>query len=236
MQSNEEIEELERRIGVSFQDRSQLRQSLRHRSVTPDSHADSNERLEFLGDSILGMVICESLFHSMPDASEGEMAKAKAYVVSESTLAEAALQLGLDQAIEIAPIEGARQRKSVLSDAYEALIAAIYLDQGFAAVRAFIQRTLSPAMQRISEDSLLDDYKSLLQVHMQASSRVTPRYRIVRETGADHDKTFMAEALLNSDVIGTGVGKSKKEAEREAARDALIRLSLLENGSLKEDA
>ncbi len=236
MQSNQEIEELESRIGVSFQDRSRLQQALRHRSVTPDSHTDSNERLEFLGDSILGMVICESLFHSMPDASEGEMAKAKAYVVSESTLAEAALQLGLDQAIEIAPIEGARQRKSVLSDAYEALIAAIYLDQGFAAARAFIQRTLSPAMQRISEDSLLDDYKSLLQVHMQASSRVTPRYRIVRETGADHDKTFMAEALLNTDVIGTGVGKSKKEAEREAARDALIRLSLLENGSLKEDA
>jgi ribonuclease-3 len=236
LRSNREIEDLEGRIGVAFHNRSLLRQALRHRSATPELHTDSNERLEFLGDSILGMLICESLFHSLPDANEGELAKAKAYLVSEATLAEAALQLGLDQAIEMAQMEGGSRRKSVLSDAYEALIAAIYLDRGFTAAQDFIRRTLSSAMQRIFEDSLLDDYKSLLQVHLQASNRITPRYRIVQETGADHDKTFMAEALLDTQVIGTGIGKSKKQAEREAARDALLRLSLLESDTLKEDA
>jgi ribonuclease-3 len=234
--SNDGIEALEVRLGVSFRDRSRLQQALRHRSVTSDSTAESNERLEFLGDSIIGMVICDSLFHSLPSASEGEMAKAKAYLVSESVLADVARQLGLDQAIEIATMEGGRQRKSILSDAYEAVVAAVFLDQGFSAAQVFIQRTMSSAMQRISEDRSLDDYKSLLQVHMQATSRITPRYRIVQETGADHDKTFMAEALLDMAVIGTGVGKSKKQAEQEAARDALIRLSILEDDPTKEDA
>ncbi len=224
MQNNVEIQSLQGRLGVKFKNIEILRQALRHRSVALDRPKESNERMEFLGDSIVGLVACHGLFEAFPDATEGDLAKAKAFLVSEPTLAKAALAFGIDSAVDLSAGEeasGGRLRKSILSDTFEAVIAAIYLDQGLSAARKVVRKALKGFMQEVVQNTYHVDFKSQLQEHLQARTKKTPHYRISLEEGADHDKTFTAQAMIGRKMIAAGTGKSKKEAEQSAARAAL---------------
>ncbi len=224
MRSPEALSELEQRLGVEFRQRERLEQALRHRSAVLDRPRESNERMEFLGDSIVGVVVCEYLYSHYPDASEGDLAKAKAYLVSEPTLAAAGQALGLEEALEMSAGEeasGGRARRSIVSDAFEAVVAAVFLDRGFATARKTVRSALEAAMEEVMRDEYQRDFKSVLQERLQATERKTPHYRIVEEMGAEHDKTFVAHAMSGQRVIGEGTGRSKKEAEQAAAKAAL---------------
>ncbi len=219
---------LQDRLGVSFRDISLLERAITHRSATSENHQLSNERLEFLGDSILGLVICEVLYKEFPDHYEGELAKFKAFIVSETSLAAAALELGIEDFIVLSHGEatsGGRKRSSILSDALEAIIGAIYMDKGITSARKFIRKVLRKTVKLAETDQHRGDYKSSLQERTQALCRTAPLYRVVIETGQDHDKTFTVEALLQDRVIGAGSGKTKKQAEQSAAANALRTLS-----------
>jgi ribonuclease III len=222
------LERLQERLGVRFRDMQYLERALTHRSAAAENSQESNERLEFLGDSVVGLVISENLFRLFPNYSEGDLAKSKAYVVSETALAEAAQKLGLEEFLVMSPGEaatGGRRRRSILADAFEALVAAIYLDCGIRQAQRVVRAALKEAMRIVAADQHRGDYKSALQEQTQARARRAPLYRIVSEEGRDHDKTFLVEALVGDRVIGEGTGKSKKEAEQSAAQNALENLA-----------
>jgi ribonuclease III len=221
------LERLQERLGVRFREIGYLERALTHRSAATENSQESNERLEFLGDSVVGLVISENLFRLFPHYSEGDLAKSKAYVVSETALAEAAQNLGLEEFLVLSPGEaatGGRRRRSILADAFEALIAAIYLDCGIRQAKRVVRNALRDAVQMVSTNEHRGDYKSALQEQTQARARKAPLYRIVSEEGRDHEKTFLVEALVGEQVIGAGTGKSKKEAEQSAAQNALDNL------------
>ena len=220
------MKKLESRLQLRFKDRAKFLQALTHRSAASENGLRSNERLEFLGDAVVGLVIGEYLFEKFPGYSEGSLAKSKSYIVSETALADAAQTLGLDEFVRVSAGEassGGRRRRSILADAFEALIAAIYLDCGIRSARRIVRTTLQAAIAGSSTDEHRRDYKSALQERTQARERLTPIYKIAREEGDDHDKTFQAQAVIGDIVIGEGSGKSKKEAEQAAALDALYR-------------
>ncbi len=235
--SLEALEALQQRLGVRISDLGLLVQALTHRSFLGETTGfQSNERLEFLGDSVLGLVIAEHLFQELEDRPEGDLSRARAAAVSEPTLAEAARRLDLQSAMQVSTgerLSGGLDRDSILSDTYEAVVAVIYLDRGLEAAREFVLRTLSDVLQRIEEGSHLRDYKSQLQQLTQARHRITPRYHVVQESGADHDKTFVVEVEVGGRRLGRGVGKSKKQAEQAAAEQALSRGLFME--ALEED-
>ena len=220
-----QLKEVTRKLQCKVRDLELLREALTHRSYLGESaETNSNERLEFLGDAVIGLVVCEYLFSKYTDRAEGELAKAKAVAVSEPILAGAAKDLGLDQMILMSngeEISGGRQRLSILSDAFEALIAVIYLDRGLEIVRQFVLRALESILIDIDRKEHIRDYKSLLQELCQSLHKRAPKYVVIREKGADHDKTFTIEARMDSEVLGRGVGKSKKQAEQAAALTAL---------------
>jgi ribonuclease III len=173
----------------------------------------SNERLEFLGDAVLGLIVCEYLYTKYPERAEGELAKAKAVAVSEPILADATKQLGLDQMILMSTGEeasGGRRRLSILSDAFEALVAVIYLDAGLASAKEFCLHALEIILEDIERQEHIRDYKSLLQELTQGKYKKAPKYVVIKEDGADHDKTFYVEARLEGEVLGCGVEVSSK--------------------------
>ncbi len=228
MRDPEALTTLQARLGITFKNPAYLEQALRHRSCCMDRPLESNERLEFLGDSVVGVITCDYLYERFPNESEGYLATAQAFLVSEPSLAEAGLALGLDTAVEMSGAEevsGGRIRPSIVSDTFEAVIAAIYLDQGIRAARRIVRRALKPAMLRVARDEYQRDFKSLLQERVQAKGGRTPHYKTLSESGLDHDKTFVAQALLGRKVIGEGSGKSKKQAQQSAAQAALDGLS-----------
>ncbi len=202
-----------------------LQQALTHKSYLGEAaEAMSNERLEFLGDSVLGVVVAEYLYTQFPDRAEGDLAKAKAVAVSEPVLAESAKNLGLPDMLLMSAGEeasGGRKRLSILADAFEALVAVVYLDCGLEAARQFILRALESILIDIERQEHIRDYKTLLQEHTQGIHKRAPRYVVIEERGADHDKTFTIEARLDEKVLGRGEGKSKKQAEQAAALQAL---------------
>jgi ribonuclease III len=197
-----------------------LRQALTHRSQSEMAPNGDNERLEFLGDSILGMLVNEYLYLAYPSATEGELTRMKANVVSEPSLAEAARGLGLGPLVDLArgeDVGGGRDRPSILSDAFEAVLAAVYLSHGIDAARAFVRQHLIAAT-----DPLLErDHKSVLQELMQETRRSTPSYHILETVGPAHEREFIAEVRLDGQSLGTGRGRSKKLAEQAAALAAL---------------
>ena len=199
-------------------------QALTHRSYTEGDLAASNERLEFLGDAVLGLVIAEHLFRLFPDWDQGRLSKARASLVRESVLCEAAHRAGLPPLLRLSPAEeaaGGRERPSILSDAFEAVIAAIYLDRGYDAARTFILRHLQPELESLAQGKIpVQDYKSLLQERTQAWWRIIPMYEVVEEHGTPHHKTFVVEVRLRDLTVGRGVGSSKKQAEQRAAAEA----------------
>lgn len=220
--------ELEKIIGYEFKNPSLLTRALTHSSyANENAHAhQDNERLEFLGDSVLGFITAEYLFSNHKNLPEGELTKLRSYAVCEKSLFEFAKQIGLGAFILLSHGEdktGGRERASVLSDAFEALIAAIYLDGGIENAREFVLRFVA---DYVEQKPSFKDYKTMLQEVIQRNAGEQLSYVLVSESGPDHDKRFEVEAHLNSNVIGRGVAGSKKKAEQEAARQALELMGL----------
>ncbi len=221
-----DLEEVQKLIGYHFRDESRLLLSLTHRSFSHATGNDhpANERLEFLGDSVLGMVVSHRLFNDHPDLREGELTRIKALLVNETTLAIMGKAIGLNNYIRLSPDEdrsGGRYRPSIISDTFEAVIAAVYLDGGIEAARDVILRLIYANKDSITTDSNQRNYKGELLELVQSLGKGMPRYDTVREEGPDHDKMFDIEVYVNDTKIGSGRGNSKKEAEQKAAAEAL---------------
>jgi len=219
------IKDLEAAIGYRFQNISLLQNALTHSSYANERWHNSllsNERLEFLGDSILGMLVAEYLFRSFPDRPEGELTRMRADMVCEKTLAAVANRIGLGEHLLLGHGEeqgGGRNRDSILADAVESVIAASFLDGGMAAARQFIEKFI---LVEVPVKKLHNaDYKTALQELVQQKKNQTLSYALVGESGPDHDKRFEVEVSLNGRIIGTGSGSSKKRAEQMAAKKAL---------------
>ena len=219
--------EFEEKIGYQFQDQTLLTQALTHSSYANERHfgkqAD-NERLEFLGDAVLEIVTSEFLFHRYPNHPEGELTRLRASMVCEPTLAFCTRELELGKYLLLGKGEeqtGGRERKSILSDAMEALIGAIYLDGGFANAKEFIARFV---LNDIEHKQLFYDSKTILQELVQGNFSQELHYHLLSEEGPDHDKKFVVEARIGTDVYGQGVGRTKKGAEQEAAYHTLLLL------------
>ena len=217
--------EFEEKLGYSFKDKSLLELALTHSSFANENKLKkNNERFEFLGDSVLGFVTAEYLFTEFKNRPEGEMTKLRAAVVCEKSLFKFAEQIDLGKYILLGRGEdstGGRNRPSVVSDAFEAIIAAIYIDGGIEAVKPYILRFIKDAVKR---ETSFKDNKSLLQEEIQKVKGNSLAYEEVGEEGPDHDKNFVFRVKLNGEVIGEGKGKSKKEAEQNAAGNALNKL------------
>jgi len=202
-----------------------FRLAMRHRSAAAEPVANSYERLEFFGDSVLGLVIAQYLYEHHPTWDQGMLSKAKSSVVQEAPLAEVAKRLGLDEFIEVSASEeatGGRNRPSILADVLEAVIGGVYLESGLEVARWFVLEQLHPYLMRISGgDVSPNDYKSKLQEVAQSFWRQSPAYRVVRESGVAHEKRFHVQVIFENEPIGEGEGRSKKEAEQDAAKDAL---------------
>ena len=218
---------LEEKIGYTFRDRTLLENALTHSSYA-NEHRDkgmpSNERLEFLGDSVLGFVTAEFLFAQHPDLPEGDLTRIRAALVCEGSLVEVAKSLDLGSYLKLGRGEesgGGRKRTSILADATEAVFAAVYLDGGIGEASALIHRLLLDAEKEEAVEERRRDYKTALQELVQRQAGQELSYRMAGEQGPDHAKTFAAEVLLNGTVVGTGSGHSKKEAEQSAAKAAL---------------
>lgn len=220
-----DFEKLARRLKIRKADQPILQQALTHKSYLGEvSNLRSNERMEFLGDSVLGLVVAEHLYSKFAEKQEGELAKAKAVAVSEPILAEAAKKIGLAPALLLSTGEdtsGGRNRSSILADAFEAVVAAVYLIGGLDAARQLVLKALRPLLDDIEREEHHRNYKSILQEISQSRYKKAPRYMVVSESGADHDKTFVVEAILDGVPLGRGTGKSKKQAEQAAALEAL---------------
>jgi ribonuclease-3 len=228
----EKLARFQELIGHTVMFDSLFSQALLHRSFLQrsDPPNSSNERLEFLGDSILNLVVGEYLFHRFPDAPEGELTKLRSRLVSRKALATYAREIQLAEFIFMSPSAAQATGKgsdTIIADTYEALIAAIYLDGGYEEARKFIERQVLAAMESgtvVTEDQ---NYKSMLLEHAQAHGWGVPRYSVIAEEGPDHDRTFTVEVVLNNTRHGVGKGKNKKEAEQSAAREALVTLGSL---------
>lgn len=217
------MEQLQNNLGYQFKNSALLARALTHSSYANERHVDTgdNERLEFLGDSVLGFITAEYLFANHRDFPEGELTKLRAYAVCEKSLFSYAEEIRLGNYLKLGKGEertGGRTRPSVLSDAFEAVIAAIYLDGGMDEAKKFVLRFVVPYVEA---KPTFKDYKTMLQEVVQKNQGETLEYVLVSETGPDHDKCFTVEVHLNSNVIGRGVGGSKKKAEQNAAKEAL---------------
>lgn len=221
------IKRLENELGYEFKSRDILMLALTHSSYANEiKEKDSpyNERLEFLGDSVLGLIISEYVYKNNLGSKEGELTKIRSKIVCETTLAECARELELGQYMLFGKGEeltGGRTRVSILADAFEALLAAIYLDGGLDVVKPILFRLMGDKIVLAEKGLIVDDYKTHLQEIIQTKKENKLKYELVDESGPDHEKTFHTAVKLNGVEIGRGVGKSKKESEQEAAKMAL---------------
>jgi len=220
-----DVTELEQRLGHAFRDRALLEAAWVHRSAANERKLESDyERLEFLGDAVLGVLTAEWLYRGHPDLPEGELSRRKSALVSAGALARYAGRLGLGAHLVLGQGEeksGGRDKPSLLADSLEAVIAAVYLDGGLRAARKVVERFLRSANGEL--DLLAADAKSLLQERIQSGGAEAPVYRVAGESGPDHAKTFTVEVMIGGEVAARGSGRSKKAAELDAARKALDR-------------
>lgn len=219
------MKELEEKLGYQFKNQNYLKTALTHSSYANEAKVlgGSNERLEFLGDSILGLVVADYLFKNFSDLPEGELTKKRASLVCEKACCGFSKQLDLGKYLLLSHGEqnsGGRTRSSILADAFESVIAAIYMDGGMEEARKFILRFVLPLLQT-AKPKTFKDYKTALQEIIQQNPEEHLEYVLIGEKGPDHDKHFTVEVHLNSNVIGKGGGRSKKEAEQQAAREAM---------------
>jgi ribonuclease-3 len=226
------LKELEGRLGYQFDNIHWLDQALTHKSFiyqTEKLKKESNEVLEFLGDAILNLVASHLLLQAFPDAHEGILSMKRAHLVKRSSLAFLSKKIQLEDYLLLGKSEllnGGRKKSSILANAYEALIGALYMDSGFDRTLEVLQQQLGPYIQYENPSFLFDDYKSLLQEKAQRIYGHSPKYRVLKEFGPDHDKRFQASVTLGEEVNGVGWGKSKKEAEQEAAKNALEKFEI----------
>ncbi|MBI4567640.1 MAG: ribonuclease III [Planctomycetes bacterium] len=223
--SDELLEEFERKVGHRFTDRTLARTALTHSSAKGQLGV-SNERLEFLGDAILGMVITTHLFHKLPGQDEGRLTRVKSVVVSSDTLAVVARDMALHRFLITGKGVATRRQipKSILANTFEAVVAALYLDADFDAARDFVLERLAPHVEQVIRNQHERNYKSLLQQYIQKRYLVTPTYRVVSERGPDHGKSFEIVAHVGDQEYPAGWGHSKKQAEQKAAEEALRRI------------
>ena len=230
----------QKRAAIRFRSFELLNLSFTHRSCGNEdaSRSQNNERLEFLGDAVLGLVAASSLFDMLGERSEGELARIKSYVVSEEVLSELSKGLGIDEYLLLGKGEeqsGGRSKKAILADAAEALIGAYYLDAGFEAASRFVRLLIEPEIAKVLQNRHHKDYKTMLQEYAQKYFRSYPVYRLKKKTGPDHDKTFWVSCELAGKEYGALSGKNKKEAEQNAAQaayDAIIGAGGLEAARL----
>lgn len=225
-----ELSLFEKHAGIKFKRQELLNLAFAHRSFANENQQDvgNNEKLEFLGDSVLGLVVAEYLFETLTEKAEGDLAKIKSFVVSEDSLASISRSLKVDNFILIGKGEeysGGRTKKAILADAMEAIIGAYFIDSGFKQSKRFVLRYLVPEINTVLEDRHKKDYKTLLQEYAQKRFKTYPRYALVKKTGPDHSKTFWMEVKINDTSFGPGQGKNKKTAEQEAAKLAYEKLS-----------
>lgn len=224
-----EYDELQRQLGYSFHDSGHLRLALTHPSVAHEQSGpvQTNQRLEFLGDAVLQLVLTGELYEKFPEFGEGPLTKARAQLVNRRSLADQARQLNLGQHLIVSrgeELSGGRERLSALADTFEALLGAIFLDGGFGAARTFILRRFADSFGELSAIPTLDNPKGELQEFLQASSSEAPRYHVASSSGPDHDRVFECTVHHNGVELARGHGKSKKAAESEAATAALRNL------------
>ena len=226
---------LEAILSYQFKDHRLLEEALTHRSYLnerPDWRTPHNERLEFLGDAVLELVVTEELFHRFPESEEGTMTSLRAALVNYQMLAAIARGMGLEPFLFLSRGEAkdtGRAREVILANAFEAVMGALYLDGGYAAAKKTVNAFVMTMLEDVIRKGLAKDAKSELQERVQAESRVTPAYRILAEQGPDHEKQFTAAVYCDEKELGRGSGLSKQEAELEAAKDAL---SKLESGGI----
>lgn len=217
------MQQLQEKLNYRFRDEELIQTALTHSSYANEHHCTSNERLEFVGDSILGMVVAGHLYNRFPDMPEGKMTRLRAELVCEQSLWEVADKLGFGAYLRLGKGEeqsGGRERHSILADCVEAVIAALYMDGGFAVAKSFVD---SQVLSKLSDEGYraVSDYKTALQELVQQKPGRTLSYVMVGESGPDHRKSFRFEVLLNGEVLGCGEGHTKKEAEQNAAKKAL---------------
>ena len=237
-----DLKGLERILKYQFQNASLARTALTHRSylhATPGKGGESNERMEFLGDSVVGLAVNEFLYNKFPKLREGELTKMKSLLVSRVILSRTANQMGLGHYVLLSEAEtgsGGRNRASILADTLEGVIGAVYLDGGLEPAKKLTERLLLGEVHEILSDANLANYKSMLQEYVQGEFKTHPQYRISSEMGPDHQKLFAVEVVVSGKTLGRGHGSNKKEAEQEAARDALLHFEKMVRGEKEGDA
>ncbi len=225
---------LEKRLGIQFKDHSLLSRALTHRSYlneNPTKALEDNERLEFLGDAVLDFIVGAYLYHRFPEVDEGELTSLRAALVKTQTLAQFALDLGIDRFIRLGLGEsknGGRQRLPLLCAAFEAVIGAMYLDQGLGIVQPLVENLATPRLKEIMAESLHKDAKSEFQMWAQEKYNITPRYEVISSSGPDHAKLFTTQILVGDKVWGAGEGRSKQRAAQAAAAVALSNVAALD--------
>lgn len=229
----QQLSELSAALGIVFTDIALLNQALVHTSFANENKhmgATHNERLEFLGDAVLDLIISQFLFKQYPLLTEGELTKARAVIVCENTLARHAARLRIGDYLLLGRgelISGGRERISILADSFEALLGAIYLDSGFDTVVSFVLAQFSDELVLVERGQYSRDYKTMLQEAVQKHVDSKISYEIIAERGPDHDKVFEVAVMVNTNRLGSGMGKSKKEAEQLAAKQALLQLHVI---------
>lgn len=224
MENNQRLKE---KLGYEFRDLKLLRNALTHSSSINETHQqyfENNERLEFLGDAVLETVISERLYRLLPTEEEGRLTRLRASIVCEESLAEIGHQLGVGQALVLGKGEehsGGRKRNSMIADGVEAIIGAIYLDGGFPEAQKFVLRLFDSVIQQALEGKLHSDYKTALQERLQVNGDVSIQYVLDHQEGPDHDKVFYTSVVVNGMILGSGCGRSKKESEQNAAKEAM---------------
>lgn len=221
------LEELENNIGYTFRNKDLLKNALTHTSYAFEHHINSNEKLEFLGDSILEFISSKYLYNNFPKLTEGEMTKVRADIVCENSLYQIAKMHNFSDFLYLGKSEIVSNkvaRPAIMADSVEALIAAIYFDSGLEEAEKFIVNNLKDAAEIASKNVGQKDYKTVLQEKLQANGEVHIKYEIIKEEGPDHNKKFTARVSCNNKVLATGEGKTKKAAEMQAARKALIEM------------
>lgn len=229
-----DLSPLQTAIGVTFANSDFLREALTHRSYLNENRNvrwSHNERSEFLGDAVLELVVTEHLFNTFPDEAEGRMTAYRSALVNTISLSEVSAELHFDDYLLMSKGEArdkGRARQVILANTFEAVIGAIYRDQGYEAARDFVKRFLIPRLDAIISDKLWLDAKSAFQEEAQERVAITPMYKLIRELGPDHDKIFEIGVYLGDELVATGQGKSKQDAEQIAARSALARKEWLD--------
>ena len=226
----QELKELAKSLGVEFRDISLLQQALTHTSFANESKGDivHNERLEFLGDAVLELASSTYLYAHFPEMPEGQLTKTRASIVCSATLAKLAAGLHLGDYLLLGHGEemgGGRTRQTNLEDTFESVIGAVYLDRGWDVAKDYVMRQLAPEFEKASRAAILKDYKTILQERVYQKEGQSVAYELVEEIGPDHDKSFTFQVRITGKVMGQGTGHSKKEAEQQAAREALARLN-----------